>query len=154
MTELTEGKTPPPLDLPTDDDARFSLAQAKGPVVVFFYPKADTPACTNEAIDFSALLADFHKAGAVVVGVSRDPVRKLARFRAKHDLKVLLASDEDGVVTDAWGVWVEKQLYGRKYMGIERATVLIGPDGRIARVWRKVSVKGHAAEVLEALVSL
>lgn len=150
MSELIEGQTPPALDLPTDDGGRFSLAEAEGPVVVFFYPKADTPACTNEAIDFSALAPDFAKAGVTVVGVSRDPVRKLARFRAKHDLRVILASDETGEVTQAWGVWVEKQLYGRRYMGVERATVLIGADGRIARVWRKVSVKGHAAEVLEA----
>lgn len=155
MTELTEGAPAPSLDLPTDGGGRISLASLKGrPVVVFFYPKADTPACTNEAIDFSGLLADFEAANATVIGVSRDPVKKLDRFKAKHDLKVVLASDEEGHVTDAWGVWVEKQLYGRRYMGVERATVLIDADGQIARVWRKVSVKGHAAEVIEAVRAL
>ena len=151
MTDLTEGSKAPALDLPTDDGGRFNLADARRPVVIFFYPKADTPGCTTEASDFSALKSDFEKAGATVVGVSRDPIKKLARFRAKHDLGVILASDEGGDVTEAWGVWVEKQLYGRTYMGVERATVLIGADGRIARVWRKVSVKGHAAEVLAAI---
>ena len=151
MTDLTEGSKAPALDLPTDDGGRLNLAEAKGPVVIFFYPKADTPGCTTEATDFSTLKTDFDQAGATVVGVSRDPIKKLARFRAKHDLSVVLASDEGGDVTEAWGVWVEKQLYGRTYMGVERAPVLIGADGRIARVWRKVSVKGHAAEVLAAI---
>lgn len=154
MSELIEGQKAPALDLPTDDGGHFNLAEAGGPVVVFFYPKADTPGCTNESIDFSTLKPEFAKAGVTVVGVSRDPVKKLARFRAKHDLTVVLASDEAGTVTDAWGVWVEKQLYGRKYMGVERATALVGADGRILRVWRKVSVKGHAAEVLEASQTL
>lgn len=151
MSDLTEGAKAPALDLPTDDGGRFNLAQAKGPVVIFFYPKADTPGCTNEAIDFSSLKAEFDARGATVVGVSRDPVTKLARFRAKHDLTVVLASDEGGEVTEAWGVWVEKQLYGRKYMGVERATALVAADGTLKRVWRKVSVKGHAAEVLAAV---
>ena len=151
MTELTEGAKAPALDLPTDDGGRFNLAEARGPVVVFFYPKADTPACTNEAIDFSTLKAEFDAKGATVVGVSRDPVKKLARFRAKHDLTVVLASDEGGEVTESWGVWVEKQLYGRKYMGVERATALVAADGTLQRVWRKVSVKGHAADVLAAV---
>ena len=150
MSAMTEGATAPALDLPTDDGGRFDLAAATGPVVVFFYPKADTPGCTTEASDFSALKPDFDKLGVSVVGVSRDPVKKLARFRAKHDLSVVLASDEAGAVTEGWGVWVEKQLYGRTYMGIERATALIGSDGGIVRVWRKVSVNGHAAEVLQA----
>ena len=151
MTDLTEGSKAPALDLPTDYGGRLNLAEAKGPVVIFFYPKADTPGCTTEATDFSTLKTDFDQAGATVVGVSRDPIKKLARFRAKHDLSVVLASDEGGDVTDAWGVWVEKQLSGRTYMGVERATVLIGADGRISRVWRKVSVRGHAAEVLAAI---
>lgn len=155
MTDLTEGAHAPSLDLPTDGGGRISLASLKGrPVVVFFYPKADTPGCTNEAIDFSGLLPDFEAADATVIGVSRDPVKKLDRFKAKHDLKVVLASDEEGHVAEGWGVWVEKQLYGRTYMGIERATVLIDAEGRVARVWRKVSVKGHAAEVLEAVRAL
>ncbi len=155
MSEVTEGAPAPSLELPTDADGRISLSALKGrPVVVFFYPKADTPACTNEAIDFSGLMPAFEAASATVIGVSRDPVRKLDRFKAKHDLKVVLASDEDSQVTEAWGVWVEKQLYGRRYMGIERATFLIGPDGRVARVWRKVSVKGHAQAMLEAVRAL
>ena len=152
---LDVGDKAPDFDLPTDGGGRISLASLKGrPVVVFFYPKADTPGCTNEAIDFSGLLPDFEAADATVIGVSRDPVKKLDRFKAKHDLKVVLASDEEGHVTEGWGVWVEKQLYGRTYMGIERATVLIDAEGRVARVWRKVSVKGHAAEVLEAVRAL
>lgn len=150
MSELIEGQKAPALDLPTDNGGRFNLAEASGPVVVFFYPKADTPGCTNESIDFSTLKPEFDAAGVTVVGVSRDPIKKLARFRAKHDLAVVLVSDEEGSVTEAWGVWVEKQLYGRKYMGVERATALIGTDGRLVQVWRKVSVKGHAAEVLAA----
>ena len=154
MTELTEGQKAPALDLPTDDGGQFDLARAGGPVVVFFYPKADTPGCTVESQDFSALKPDFDKLGVQVIGVSRDPVKKLARFRSKHGLTVLLGSDEAGTVTEAWGVWVQKQLYGRTYMGIERATALVGPDGRLARVWRKVSVKGHAAEVLAAATRL
>ena len=154
MNDLIEGHKAPDLDLPTDDGGRFNLAEATGPVAVFFYPKADTPGCTSESIDFSTLRADFEQAGVTVVGVSRDPAKKLARFRAKHDLTVHLASDENGAVTDAWGVWVEKQLYGRKYMGVERATALVDASGRIARVWRKVSVKGHATEVLAAARAL
>ena len=154
MTELTEGQKAPALDLPTDDGGQFDLARAGGPVVVFFYPKADTPGCTVESQDFSALKPDFDKLGVQVIGVSRDPVKKLARFRAKHGLTVLLGSDEAGTVTEAWGVWVQKQLYGRTYMGIERATALVGPDGRLTRVWRKVSVKGHATEVLAAATRL
>ena len=154
MTELTEGLKAPALHLPTDDGGQFDLARAGGPVVVFFYPKADTPGCTVESQDFSALKPDFDKLGVQVIGVSRDPVKKLARFRAKHGLTVLLGSDEAGTVTEAWGVWVQKQLYGRTYLGIERATALVGPDGRLARVWRKVSVKGHATEVLAAATRL
>ncbi|WP_296818861.1 thioredoxin-dependent thiol peroxidase [Brevundimonas sp.] len=155
MTDIQQGQAAPSLDLPTDSGGRVSLASLKGrPVVVFFYPKADTPGCTNEAIDFSRLLPEFEGLNATVIGVSRDPVKKLDRFKAKHDLTVVLASDETGHVTEDWGVWVEKQLYGRTYMGIERATFLIDAEGRVARVWRKVSVKGHAAEVLEAARAL
>ncbi len=152
MTDITEGAPAPALDLPTDGGGRFSLADHAGrTVVLFFYPKADTPGCTTESQDFSALIDDFAAANAVVIGVSRDPVKKLDRFKAKHDLKVILGSDEDGAVTDAWGVWVEKTLYGRQYMGIERATFVIGPDGLIRHVWRKVSVKGHAQAVLDQI---
>jgi thioredoxin-dependent peroxiredoxin len=151
---MDAGTPAPPFDLPTDGGGRFVLADRAGPTVVYFYPKADTPGCTTEGRDFSALMDDFAGLDAAVVGVSRDAVKKLDRFKAKHDLKVVLGSDEDGAVTEAWGVWVEKQLYGRKYMGIERATFLIDAQGRIARAWRNVKVKGHADEVLAALKGL
>lgn len=151
---MDPGTPAPPLDLPTDGGERFTLADRAGPTVVYFYPKADTPGCTTEGQDFSALIDRFAARDAVVIGVSRDAVKKLDRFKTKHDLKVVLSSDEDGAVTDAWGVWVEKQLYGRKYMGIERATFLIDDQGRIARAWRNVKVKGHAEEVLAAVEGL
>lgn len=144
----------PPLDLPTDGDGRFRLVDRTGPTVIYFYPKADTPGCTTEGQDFSALLDRFQALGAAVVGVSRDPVRKLDRFKAKQGLTVVLGSDEDGRVTEAWGVWVQKQLYGREYMGVERATFLIDGGGRIAASWRNVKVKGHAEAVLEATEGL
>jgi thioredoxin-dependent peroxiredoxin len=152
MTGITEGTKSPAIDLPTDGGSRFSLADGSGQAtVLFFYPKADTPGCTNEAKDFSSLIGDFAAAGVRVIGVSRDPVRPLDRFKAKHDLKVILGSDETGTVTEAFGVWVEKSMYGRTYMGVERSTFLIGADGVIRRVWRSVKVKGHAAEVLAAV---
>lgn len=152
MTGITEGTKSPAIDLPTDGGGRFSLTDGSGrATVLFFYPKADTPGCTNEAKDFSALIDDFAAAGARVIGVSRDPVRALDRFKAKHDLKVALGPDEAGAVTEAFGVWVEKSMYGRTYMGVERSTFLIGADGVIRRVWRSVKVKGHAADVLAAV---
>jgi peroxiredoxin Q/BCP len=155
MTNLTEGMQAPAFDMATAGGDRVSLDGLKGrKVVLYFYPKADTPGCTTEGQDFSALIDDFAAAGATVIGVSRDPVKKLDRFRAKYDLKVGLASDEPENVTEAWGVWVQKKLYGREYMGVERATFLIDGDGVVRRVWRKVSVKGHAAEVLAAVQSL
>jgi peroxiredoxin Q/BCP len=155
MTEITEGQPAPAFDMATSDGARASSAALGGkPYVLYFYPKADTPGCTTEGQDFSALADDFAAAGATVIGVSRDPVKKLDRFRAKYDLKVVLGSDEPGDVTGAFGVWVEKSLYGRTYMGIERATFLIDGTGVVRRVWRKVKVKGHAAEVLDAVRSL
>ncbi len=155
MTEITEGSKAPAFDMATADGGRVTLDGLKGrKVVLYFYPKADTPGCTTEGQDFSALIEDFDAAGATVIGVSRDPVKKLDRFKAKYDLKVVLASDEPEDVTEAWGVWVEKKLYGREYMGIERATFLIDGDGVVRRVWRKVSVKGHAAEVLTAAQSI
>jgi peroxiredoxin Q/BCP len=155
MTEITEGSKAHAFDMATADGGRVSLDALKGrKVVLYFYPKADTPGCTTEGQDFSALIADFDAAGATVIGVSRDPVKKLDRFKAKYDLKVVLASDEPEEVTEAWGVWVEKKLYGREYMGIERATFLIDGAGVVRHVWRKVSVKGHAAEVLAAVKSL
>lgn len=123
-------------------------------LVLYFYPKDDTSGCTREAQDFSALISDFTKAGAAVVGISKDSVKSHAKFIGKYDLKVELGSDEGGEVCEAFGVWVEKSMYGKKYMGIERSTFLIDADGKIARVWRKVKVPGHAAEVLEAVKAL
>lgn len=151
---IEPGTPAPAFDLATDAGGRISLAGLQGPVVLYFYPKADTPGCTTEGQDFSALIDDFGKAGATVIGVSKDTVKKLDRFKAKHDLKVVLGSDEDGAACEAYGVWGEKTLYGRVYMGIERATFLIGADGIVRRTWRKVSVKGHAAEVLDAVRAL
>lgn len=155
MTDITEGQAAPAFDLPTDGDGRVALAGLKGrSVVLYFYPKADTPGCTTEGMDFSALADPFAAANAVVIGVSRDAVKKLDRFKAKHDLKVVLGSDEDGVVCEAYGTWVQKKLYGREYMGVERATFLIDGAGVVRRVWRNVKVKGHAEQVLEAAQSL
>lgn len=155
MTEITEGQPAPAFDMATAGGGRVSSAALKGrAVVLYFYPRADTPGCTAEGQDFTALADDFAAAGAVVVGVSRDPVKKLDRFKAKYDLSVILASDEPGEVTGAFGVWVEKALYGRAYMGVERATFLIDGEGVVRRVWRKVRVKGHAAEVLAAVRSI
>jgi len=145
MTEILEGSKDPAFDIPADGGGRATLS---GPTVIFFYPKADTPGCTNEAIDFSAHIDAFRAAGFQVIGISRDPVKKLDRFKAKHDLKVILGSDEAEAVTEAYGVWVEKTLYGRQYMGVERATFLIDGAGAVRKVWRKVSVKGHAEAVL------
>ena len=155
MPDIIEGSKAPAFDMATADGGRVSLDALKGcKVVLYFYPKADTPGCTTESQDFSSLIADFDQIGTTVIGVSRDPVKKLDRFKAKHDLKVVLASDEPEDVTEAFGVWVEKTLYGRAYMGIERATFLIDGTGVVRRVWRKVSVKNHAAEVLAATRSL
>ena len=152
--DLKPGDKAPDFDLPTDS-GRVSLAALKGkPVVLYFYPKDDTPGCTNEAKDFSALAADFAKAGATVVGVSKDSVARHAKFRAKYDLKVELGSDADSDVIERYGAWVEKKLYGREYMGIDRSTWLIDGEGVIRRVWRKVKVPGHAAEVLAAVRAL
>ena len=155
MTDITENTPAPAFDLATDGGGRVSLDGLSGKnVVLYFYPKADTPGCTTEGQDFSALIDRFAAANAVVIGVSRDTVKKLDRFKAKHDLKVVLGSDEDGVVTEAWGVWVQKKLYGREYMGIERATFLIDGQGVVRRAWRNVQVKGHAEEVLAAVEAL
>ena len=124
-------------------------------LVVFFYPKDDTPGCTTENLDFTALAPEFAKAGAALLGVSKDPPRKHAKFIEKHALKAPLASDAaEGGLSDALGIWTEKQQYGRTYMGMVRTTYLIGADGKVARVWNKVKVKGHAAEVLEAAKAL
>ena len=153
--QLDVGDKAPAFSMIRDGGGTVSLADLKGKtVVLYFYPKDDTPGCTTEAIDFTALKADFAKAGAEVIGVSRDSVAKHEKFAAKHKLGVALGADEDGTVTEAYGVWQEKSLYGRKYMGIMRATFLIDGDGVIRRIWPKVSVKGHAAEVLAAAQAL
>jgi peroxiredoxin Q/BCP len=149
---LKPGDPAPDFDLPTAGGGRVSLKAFKGkPVVLYFYPKDDTTGCTQEALSFTEMAAKFKAAGAVIVGVSPDSAASHDKFAAKYGLKVLLASDPDKDVIGRYGVWVEKTLYGRTYMGVERATFLIGADGRIARVWRRVKVKGHAAEVLAAV---
>jgi peroxiredoxin Q/BCP len=127
---------------------------AKAPLVLYFYPKDDTSGCTREAIEFTALADDFAAAGVSVIGVSKDPPKKHASFIKKHDLKVGLVTDADGSVCEAFGTWIEKSLYGRKYMGIDRATFLIASDGRIVRIWRKVKVPGHVEQVLDAARAL
>lgn len=137
------------------DRGEVSLASLRGrPVVLYFYPKDDTSGCTKEAIAFTALLPKFAALGAVVVGVSPDRVEAHAKFRAKYELGVELGADPDRTVLEAYGVWVEKSMYGRKYMGVERATCLIAADGKIAAIWRKVKVPGHAEAVLNAVATL
>ncbi len=151
MSELKTGDLAPTFKLPADGGNEIDLADLRGKtVVLYFYPKDDTPGCTTEAIDFTHAQADFEAANTVVIGVSKDSVQKHDKFKAKHDLSVALVADEAGEICEAYGVWVLKKLYGREYMGIERATFLIGPDGKIAGIWRKVKVKGHADVVLEA----
>ena len=149
------GDKAPGFKAPRDGGETVSLADFSGkPVVLYFYPKDDTSGCTKEALAFTALAGDFKSAGAVVLGVSRDPVKKHDRFRDKHGLDVILISDEAGDITENYGVWVEKSMYGKKYMGIERATFLIDASGEVARVWRKVKVPGHAEDVLQAVGEL
>ena len=149
------GAPAPAFTLPRDGGGEVSLAELKGrAVAIYFYPKDDTSGCTKEAIEFTALADEFAAAGAVVLGVSKDSVKAHDRFKAKHELGVILLSDEDGGLCEAWGVWVEKSMYGRKYMGIERTTVLVDRDGTVAKVWRKVKPAGHAAEVLKAVKDL
>jgi len=133
--------------------ARLSDWHGK-PLVLYFYPKDDTPGCTTEAKSFSALMPEFARSGVAVIGASRDTVAAHAKFTAKHGLSVPLASDTDGALTQAFGVWVEKSMYGKTYMGIERATFLIDANGKVAQVWRKVKVAGHAESVLAAAQTL
>jgi len=147
---ISEGEKAPAIDVVSTDGSSVNLAAPGQSLVLYFYPKDDTSGCTREAQDFTALAPQFEKAGVKVVGVSRDPMKKHDKFIAKYDLAVPLASDEDGRISDAFGTWVEKSMYGRKYMGMERATFLIGSDGRVLRAWRKVKVPGHAQEVLKA----
>ena len=155
MDQIKPGELAPDFTLPASGGNDIALSAYRGRiVVVFFYPKDDTSGCTAEAISFSALKPQFDALDAVVIGLSPDTVKSHDKFRLKHDLTVELASDEEKQVLQAYGVWVEKSMYGRKYMGVERTTVLIDRDGRIARVWNKVKVPGHAAEVLEAARAL
>ena len=147
---INEGEKAPGLTVTASDGGSVDLSAPGQPLVLYFYPKDDTSGCTREAQDFTALAPDFAKAGVKVIGVSRDPMKKHDKFIAKYDLAVPLASDEDGRISGAFGTWVEKSMYGRKYMGMERATYLIGRDGRILKAWRKVKVPNHAREVLAA----
>jgi len=154
-TAIEAGDEAPAFALPRDGGGEVASKDLKGKaVVLYFYPKDDTSGCTKEAIAFTGLADAFEAAGAVVLGVSKDGVSKHDRFKAKHDLGVVLLSDEGSDVCERYGVWVEKSMYGRKYMGVERATFLIDPDGRVAQVWRKVKVPGHAEAVLEAVRAL
>jgi peroxiredoxin Q/BCP len=154
-TTLAAGDKAPDFRLARDGGSTVALGDFKGKkLVLYFYPKADTSGCTTEAKDFTRLHKDFVKASVAVVGVSADPVKKQDAFKAKHSLATPLASDESHEMLMAYGVWGEKSMYGRKYMGINRTTVLIGPDGRIARIWPKVKITGHADEVLAAAKAL
>jgi peroxiredoxin Q/BCP len=149
---LKEGDRAPEFDLPSDGGERLRLQAFRGrSVVVYFYPKDDTEGCTIEAQEFDALNGDFEKAGAVVIGISPDSPRRHHNFKCKYQLGLRLASDQEKTAANAYGVWVEKSMYGRAFMGVERATFLIAPDGRVARIWRKVKPKGHAQDVLAAL---
>jgi peroxiredoxin Q/BCP len=153
--ELGPGAKAPAFTLPRDGGETISLTDFAGrKLVLYFYPRADTPGCTKEAIDFSRLKSAFGKAGTEVLGVSADPVPAQDKFKTKHKLSIALASDEEHRMLEAYGVWQEKSMYGRKFMGVARVTFLIGPDQRIARVWPKVSVTGHAEEVLLAANAL
>lgn len=155
MTILEIGSIAPDFTLPKDGGGTITLSALHGgPVVLYFYPKDDTSGCTQEAIEFSGLKPQFEKLGAKVIGMSPDPVKKHDKFIAKHDLKIDLVADEDKKIVEAYGLWVEKSMYGRKYMGVERTTFLIGTDGKIAKIWNKVKVPGHAAEVLEETKAL
>jgi peroxiredoxin Q/BCP len=151
---LADGDKAPDFELATSDGS-LKLSKLKGkPVVLYFYPKDDTPGCTTEAKEFSALAGDFKKAGVTVIGVSPDSVASHEKFSKKHDLSVALGADEDKAAANAYGVWVEKSMYGKKYMGVERSTFLIDAKGKIAKAWHKVKVPGHADEVLATAIGL
>jgi len=149
---ISEGEKAPAITATASDGSSVNLAAPGQPLVLYFYPKDDTSGCTREAQDFTALAPEFAKAGVKVVGVSRDPMKSHDKFIGKYALAVPLISDEDGAISNAFGTWVEKSMYGRKYMGMERATYLIGADGRLLKAWRKVKVPGHAEEVLKAVL--
>jgi peroxiredoxin Q/BCP len=149
---LVVGRKAPAFTLPRDGGGEVSLTNFKGQkLVLYFFPKADTTGCTLEAKDFSRLAPAFRRAGAAILGVSADPVAKQDKFKAEHDLTIPLASDETHQMLTAYGVWTKKSMYGRSYMGVLRNTYLIGPDGKIARIWEKVKVAGHAEQVLAAV---
>ncbi|MGH6861226.1 MAG: peroxiredoxin [Phyllobacterium sp.] len=155
MTILAIGSTAPDFTLPRDGGSTLTLSDLRGhPVVLYFYPKDDTSGCTQEAIEFSGLKPQFEKLGARIIGMSPDTAKKHDKFKMKHELTIELVADEEKTILQAYGLWVEKSMYGRKYMGVERTTFLIGADGKIVRIWNKVKVPGHAAEVLEATRSL
>ena len=155
MAALSVGQKAPDFELPRDGGGALRLSDFAGkPVIVYFYPQDDTETCTAEAIDFSALKPEFAKLGAAVIGVSPDSVKKHDKFKKKYNLALDLAADEEQKTLNAYGVWGEKTLFGRKYMGVVRTTFLIGRHGRIARIWDKVRVRGHAKEVLEAAKAL
>ena len=151
MSQLEIGQQAPDFSLPVDSKsgAELTLSALNQPCVIYFYPKDDTPGCTKEAISFTAHKADFDALGVKIIGISKDKVAKHDKFIDKHALNLTLVADEDGAACEAFGVWVEKNLYGRKYMGIERATFLLDQDGKIAHIWRKVKVKEHVEAVLE-----
>jgi peroxiredoxin Q/BCP len=152
MIDIEPGQPAPAVTLPRDGGGEISLSDFAGKkVVLYFYPKDDTSGCTKEAVGFTEKLPEFEAAGAVVIGVSKDSVKSHDKFRDKHALGLILASDENSDVTERYGAWVEKSMYGRKYMGIERSTFLIGEDGVVRKVWRKVKVPGHVEAVLEAV---
>ncbi|WP_174801823.1 thioredoxin-dependent thiol peroxidase [Martelella limonii] len=154
MTDLKEGDKAPDFSLPVSDAETFSLADAKGKkLVLYFYPKDDTKGCTVEAIAFTALAESFEKANTIVLGVSPDGVASHAKFAKKHALSVILGADEDHSVAEAYGVWKEKSMYGKKFMGIERSTFLIDADGKLEKIWLKVKADGHAEAVLEAVTN-
>jgi peroxiredoxin Q/BCP len=147
---IDEGDKAPALTVTASDGTSVNLASPGQPLVLYFYPKDDTSGCTREAQDFTALASEFKKAGVKVVGVSRDPMKSHEKFIGKYSLAVPLVSDEDGRISDAFGTWVQKSMYGRNYMGMERATYLIGADGRVLKAWRKVKVPKHVEDVLRA----
>lgn len=152
MTALNPGDMAPDFTLPGNGGTDISLSDYRGQyVVLYFYPRDDTPGCTTEAKDFTAVSGDLAKLNTVVIGMSKDTPAKHDKFIAKHELGVRLASDEEGTALEAYGVWVEKKNYGKTYMGINRSTVLIGPDGKVLQVWPKVRVKGHVDDVVDAV---
>jgi peroxiredoxin Q/BCP len=152
MSELQIGDKAPAFSAPDDSGAKLSLKDFKGEkFVLYFYPKDDTPGCTKEACTFTENISAFNKLGVKVVGVSKDSVAKHVKFKEKYGLKFPLLSDEDGTICEAYGTWIEKSMYGRKYMGIDRATFLIDENGKISAIWRKVKVPGHIEEILKTL---